>query len=515
MLETIKRRCSGKTPHALLVVSFLYLAVGNLVWIARDDRPLYWDSAAHATSALEIADAFRNTGLRAIAQVPFLTGAYPPAYHSIVAIFFLIFGKTVDAAQWANLPAMAILLAATYGIGRTMLKPFAAAAAAVTTGFYPILLWLSRETIIDYWLTALVALAIWVLLKTGEFSRRSWSLLFGITCGTGMLTKWTFLFFVAPPALWFARKNFKNAALAALIAAGLGACWYIPAARSLSGLLQFSTAQSISEGDPGRFSLEAIVFYVRALEGSQLFLPLFIAFIAGLILLASSFERRWTPILLWILGGWLGLLIFQNKDPRYTAPLLPAIALVTGMVFQRNRFLVAVFLPVLIVQHYLVSFGIPQLPPAVVLAKGGNGPVAYNWNVYTQSYFGWGPPAREDWKIEHVLQAVARVGGPPVRIGLVPDIPRFDTLAFRFYIARGRLPVTIDRLVIPSEDAMQINDYILAPEGGLERVPGAHFTPELLDISRYIASRPELFPLVERFSLPNGDTIGLYRVARS
>src|SRR5688572_29971873 len=128
----------------LLGVSFLYLAIGNLIWIAYDNRPPYWDSATHSTSALEIADSFGDTGLRAFARVPFLTGAYPPVYHSIVAIFFLIFGKTIDAAQWANLPAMAILLAATYGIGRTLLKPFAAAVAAVTASFYPILLWLSR-----------------------------------------------------------------------------------------------------------------------------------------------------------------------------------------------------------------------------------------------------------------------------------------------------------------------------------------------------------------------------------
>jgi hypothetical protein len=184
-------------------------------------------------------------------------------------------------------------------------------------------------------------------------------------------------------------------------------------------------------------------------------------------------------------------------------------------VFQKKEVLVAVLVPVLIFQHYLVSFGIPQLPPAVVLARGSSGPVSYDWNIYTQHYFGWGPPAREDWKIEHVLEIVTKGRDSAVRIGLVPDIPRFDTLAFRFYITRSRLPVTIDRLVIPNEDALRINDYILAPESGLERQPGAHFAPELLEIANYISQRPDLFSLVERFSLPNGDAIRLYRVARS
>jgi 4-amino-4-deoxy-L-arabinose transferase-like glycosyltransferase len=500
--------------HALLALALLYLVVANIIWIARDDRPLYWDSAAHATSALEIADTVRDTGFRSLGRLPFLTGAYPPVYHSIVAIFFLMFGKTIDAAQWANLPAVAVLLAASYGIGRTVLKPFAAALSAITVVFYPILLWLSRETLIDYWLTALVALAIWVLLQTKDFSHRGWTATFGVACGIGMLTKWTFVFFVAPPALWFARKNLKNAALAAVIAAPLAACWYVPAASSVSTLLQFNTTQSLSEGDPNRFGLEALIFYLRALEGSQLFLPLFISLLAGLVLLVFNFDRRWVPILLWIAGGWLGLLLFQNKDPRYTAPLLPALALITGLVFQKKERLAVILFALLIFQHYLVSFGIPQLPPAVVLAKGGDGLISYDWNLYIQRYFSWGPPAREDWKIEQILRTVSKTPGA-ARIGLVPDIPRFDTLAFRFYITRGRLPVTIDRLVVPAEDAMRMNDYILAPESSLKREPGADYAPQLLEIAGYLAQHPSLFTLIERYSLPNGDTIRLYRVARS
>jgi 4-amino-4-deoxy-L-arabinose transferase-like glycosyltransferase len=501
-------------PHLLLLAGFLYLAVGNLIWISLDDRPLYWDSASHATSALRIADAFEDSVLRALARIPFLTGAYPPFYQFIVALFFLVFGKTIDAAQWANVPAIAILLAATYGIARTVLKPLPAAAASLTAGFSPMALWLSRETMIDFWLMALVTVAIWVLLKTKEFSHRGWAVLFGLSCGLGMLTKWTFVFFVAGPALWFARKNMKNATIAAVIAISLAAYWYIPGSAFLSGLLRFNRAQSLTEGDPNPLSFEALIFYVRALEGSQLFLPLFVAFLAGLVLLLFNFERRWIPILLWMMGGWLGLLLFQNKDPRYTAPLLPAVALVIGLVVQKKESLVAILLPLLLFQHYLVSFGIPLLPRAVVLARAGNGLISYNWNLYSQNFFGWGAPAREDWKVGQVLSMVSKAGSP-VRIGLVPDIPRFDTHAFSFYITRDKLPVTVDRLVVTDESVMRMNDYILAPEGDLTPEPGADYSPKLHDVAGYLAQHPAIFHMVERFSLPNGDTIRLYRVARS
>src|SRR5262249_39659732 len=152
----------------------------------------------------------------------------------VVAIFYAVFGKTVDAAQWANLPALAVLIGATYGIGRTVLKPVAASVAAVLVGFFPFLIWLSRETLIDYWLTAIVTFAIWLLLRTNEFSNRKVSLAFGAACGIGMLTKWTFPFFVVLPAAWLARKNFKNATLAASIAAVIALYWYLPAGSSLA-----------------------------------------------------------------------------------------------------------------------------------------------------------------------------------------------------------------------------------------------------------------------------------------
>ena len=207
--------------------------------------------------------------------------------------------------------------------------------------FLSLLLWLSRETIIDYWLTSMVALAMWLLIRTNEFSNRKRAILFGVVCGLGMLTKWTFVFFVILPALWFARKNMKNAAIAAVVAAGDRRLLVCVCRAGAAAACCRSTPRSPStKAIRAASASSAVVFYIRALEGSQLFLPLFVAFIAGLILLLFNFNRTWIPIVLWIAGGWLGLMLFQNKDPRYTAPLLPAVALITAQVFQRKEVLV-------------------------------------------------------------------------------------------------------------------------------------------------------------------------------
>ncbi len=115
--------------RVLLFLSGAYLIATNLVWIAYDTRPPFWDMAAHQSAALRIYEAFRTTSvIDAMASVGVgLTGYYPPLYQSIVALFYSVFGRSVDAALWANLPAVLLLMIATYGIGKTVLSPIGAA----------------------------------------------------------------------------------------------------------------------------------------------------------------------------------------------------------------------------------------------------------------------------------------------------------------------------------------------------------------------------------------------------
>ena len=496
----------------LLAFSFLYLTASNWIWIARDTRPPFWDMAYHQSGALRILNAFREDGLLALLGVPELSGLYPPLYHSIVAVFYSVFGVAADSAQFANLPATAILIGATYGIGKRLLTPLGAATAAAITGFYPMSLWLSRESAIDYWLAAMVALAIWALIESDGFKKPGMSVMFGVVCGLGMLTKWTFPLFLALPTLWLARTRWKQAALAGGIAVVIASYWYLPQFRALSELLAINTVGGVSEGDPARLSWQALVFYLRALEGYQLFLPLFALFLAGAVWLGRNFKPEWWPILLWMGSGWAGLMLFLNKDPRYSVPLLPAIALISAGAVQSRKVVLALLMPFLLFQHYLVSFGIRALPETVVIARGVEGPLSWNWNLYTQRHFGlWGPPAREDWKIDYVLDRVRPANGSDrVRLGIIPDIPRFDFQAFEFYAATRKDPVIVERLAHFDAGLISSNDYLLMSESPRE-TPG-RYQPGIVRINQHIVDHPEQFEVMEWFPLPNGEVIRLYRV---
>jgi hypothetical protein len=221
--------------------------------------------------------------------------------------------------------------------------------------------------------------------------------------------------------------------------------WYVPSASRLAEFARLNTAGGVFEGDPDRLSLAAVIFNVRALEGYQLFLPLFVAFICRSIHASNTLQREMAADFFYgSAEDGSDYLLFQNKDPRYSAPLLAAIAIITASAFRNAKVWTGVLLAFLVFQHYLVSFGIRSLPQSVVLMKGAEGQLSWHWNLYTQEYFGlWGAPARENWKIEHVLNTVGRG-----RLGLVPDIPRFDSQHFLFYIELLKVPIQLNRVAV-------------------------------------------------------------------
>src|SRR5205814_3048410 len=232
--------------------------------------------------------------------------------------------------------------------------------------FYPYMLWLSRETMIDYWLCSMVAVAIFALYRTNDFTDTKACVVFGIVCGLGMLTKTTFVLYVGVPAFWLARKNLKNAVIAGIPAVLISSYWLVPQYAAYREYLKGTALYGRVEGDPELFTWQSFLFYVRALEGYEIFLPLFLLFIAGLIYAVRSRKPEWASIFVWIVGGSFVLVFIQNKDTRFYAPLLSAVAVISAAALTRLRLTLALLVPLLLFQHYVVSFGIKQLPEAVV-----------------------------------------------------------------------------------------------------------------------------------------------------
>ena len=152
--------------------------------------------------------------------------------------------------------------------------------------------------------------------------------------------------------------------------------------------------------------------------------------------------------------------------------------------------------------------------------------MSWHWNLYTQTYFDlWGKPLRQDWQIDRVLKEVSAsyngtvhngtvhngtVQNGTVRLGIIPDIPRFDSHAFEFFINLRHYPVVINKFWAFDPPAFYQNDYIIFSENDQGFL--SFSSTEGARINTYVADHPQHFRVVDRFELPGMQRIRLYKV---
>jgi 4-amino-4-deoxy-L-arabinose transferase-like glycosyltransferase len=501
----------------------------NFIWLKRDTRPPLWDMALHQTYALNYIDSGESPP-GPVTRIRDLSGNYPPFVHLVIAFFFLVLHPGPHVAVLANLPATFLLFWGIYQLGTDLSGYRAGKWACVLTALTPYLIWLSRETILDYWLSAWVAASLALLHRTKGFEVRSASILLGCAMALGMLTKWFFIGFLFFPLLYVAVKyriwkhpsrgiNFGDTLLIAGIGAGI---WYLPNLSKLARYFSENARIGIREGEPAVFSFQSMIYYLRLLEGYQLLAILF-----ALLVVACFFVWRKKllkePGLLAaaIIGGWFVMTMLQTKDPRFTMPLLGLLAVVPGAWIQSWRIskstmvAKAVLLALLGVQAYAANFGIAWLPRSVVLARGYQGSVRWDWNLYLQDYFGvCGRPRLEDWKQAEILRTVrAHSAGMKVSpsLALVPDLPYFNASNFRLQARILGMRSAIDH---PQSSDLGVRslegfNYVVTTEAdqGMSWTTGANKA-----LNKMIAGEHEFFQLLAQYPLPNGDHARLYFV---
>lgn len=370
------------------------VALGAAVFIVRfaDHTPPFSDPVEHFLDGLFLLhDPSRSYLLEWRASYPFLT--------SVVAIPFNLLGSYSYAFTTACLGALFLTgtVAVTFALGRDLFGREAALTSAMFVALYPAIFGLSVTYMLDLPLTFMVALTCLFLVKSRWFGDRRYSLLAGAAIGLGAFTRYTFLLWIALPALasvgGAARDAFRmvrlnrkgmraparipaprNVLEALLIASAIAVPWYLPRLGFLLG--DYVTTQrqnNLSYGTNGTLlSLHSLLYYPRGLWHLAS-LPLALAFaVFGVAWLAS----RQTPKLLlgaWLVGGYLATTLLVRSDLRFFVPVLPAVALVTaGGVAELGRrgkrirpglrLLVAGLATYLAVQLYACLFGISWLP---------------------------------------------------------------------------------------------------------------------------------------------------------
>ena len=207
------------------------------VWLGIDRRPPEWDHANHLERALACHRSLGESRGDWLQEIITESSFYPPIVTCAAGLLYFVFPVaplTAQAVVWGFL-VMGTL--AVYGLGRRLLDADAGLLAAFLFATAPFVVFMLMNFQLDLPLAAMVALALYALVRTEDLAVRRWVLGLGLVLGLGMLTKPPFAAYLSGPLLWIAwralRAPDRRARLLHLLAAvgvagAVALPWYGP-----------------------------------------------------------------------------------------------------------------------------------------------------------------------------------------------------------------------------------------------------------------------------------------------
>jgi hypothetical protein len=501
-LPPASRARTSRLYLGLLAGLVLGVIALDLVWVSEETRPPHWDMADHLGSSLVyLHDWSLAHPLRPILHYVY----YPPLVYWVTDGFYAVLGnEAIWVAVLSNGVFLAILVFSTYGLASRLWSRRVGLLSAFFVVTTPMMVTAFKEYMLDAPLTAMVALALYLLVVCDRFARRSASIAFGAVCGAGLLTEWTFPIAVALPALvtaaagvagsWRERSprravNFAWALTAALL---IAAPWYSNNLATLRA--EFAVRNepyAVANHLPPVLSRASLEWYFWSLVGNQLYLVPFLLFVTGVVFLflrRDAARRNLIPILT-VVGTYVGCTLIANKDARHTDLWLPAIAILATSWLDLLRPPARAALGATIVAYgtaafLAISFGTSLLPKnvAVHTRETPFGAVT----LFAQHGYIIGPPTSQNWHQQQLMKIVAAAPRGHRKLAFRgPDTIWFNTWGLWYFAQRFHLT-----LVKPFAGA----DYVIVRAHG--RKPPA-----------------TSFRRIRDYPLPAGGTVALYKRA--
>jgi 4-amino-4-deoxy-L-arabinose transferase-like glycosyltransferase len=423
------------TPAAWAAIAVGVLFVAATSWWLSQDRSIpVFDSGLHLGFAL---DAYEALGSGHVLRA--LTGSapYPPLTYLVGALGIFVGGVGVAPPIIAQNIVFVLLLAlGCYKVGRLAFGPLAGLLTVVFALGSPLIIEEFHEFMLDAPEAAMVAVSVWAILASERFSRLGVSALAGVACGLGMLSKETFVLFVAGLAVATAvrggRRAWRGVAVFAAVALAIALPWYV---HELSTVHQLEGEAVASTSDlsslhlppgiaPPRLSLVNLEWYFWIFLNWQLFVPLFAFSAVGWMWAMVGFARRHpvsgvVPELAFgAFTSWVGITETYVHDARYGIPMMIYLAVFGAGWIPRlphpARTVTATALVLVALANLLgVGFGVgPPLASAPTNTTYEQQPGRI---TYYANYGLWvGPPTR-DGDLLGLLRALRRHGVREVR----------------------------------------------------------------------------------------------------
>ncbi|RJQ51127.1 MAG: phospholipid carrier-dependent glycosyltransferase [Nitrospiraceae bacterium] len=488
----IDRNDSGRKYSILLVILILFHVISNLIIVTADNTPLLWDGGDYFYKSLKYYDVFKNPGPDFVSRFNDVSHYRPPLLMLTSLPLYAVFGRSVDTAIMTNTLYLIILVLSVYGIGRRLHSDKAGFLSAVIVMLFPIVFGLSRSYWQDFPVTAMASLSVYLLLRTDYFRDRKYSLLFGISLGLGMLSKWIHFVFLTGPflyILWLSLKQgvkipVRNAAYAILAGAAVASFWYIPnglhVATNLLGLSvgvtgeEATTFQNLGEsfGPTGIFNIRSFTYYPAKLVNDQISFFFAVVFtVFAVSLLKRHRDKNLWMLILWVIVPIIAFTLIKNKTPRNTVAILPAISLmisfgIMNMKSPAARKAAAGFILIFGFFQYAVNSYVKLPVPERLALKTSLGDVVFLDQYEKNPSHAIFHPNKGDWKADEILDMINADRGDKEDVSIVL-LPRdaFTWMSMEYTSYFKEMPFTFIGAVNSPEAVLEA-DYVLVKKGG-------------------------------------------------
>ena len=374
----------------ILLGILLFHFFNNFIWLKKDNRIDGPDSGWHLIESVKFYLAFKKIlystesffaktehSIQAFGHWP--TGNWPPLIYFLSALINPHEFSLFRIRMYLNFIFYILLILSTYFLGKKCFNRRVGLIAAFLISFYPAVCAFSRQFGLDFPLFCLTATCVCLLVYAENFSKRGYSLLFGLSLGIAMLVKLQILFFLLMPLLYiissiFSEKNSEklkailNLILSLTVAFIL---FYLYWGNKLGfifsnfyehafTLYPFYTGKRTPALGPSTipvFSLRNITFY---LEGLLYYVSLFpfILFVCALVAILVSKNKWRLFFLLSLLVPYFIITFISVKWTRYALPLLVFMAVITAWSIDslRLRYLKVVILCALVFNSMRLCF---------------------------------------------------------------------------------------------------------------------------------------------------------------
>ncbi len=466
------RNFFARNPTRTWLLAFLSVLIANLVWALMSDVPPAWDMAYHQLKGHAILDWWRQGP--DLSTLSVASPNYPPLYYFVEASILALAPGTGLLPFWSNLPGLFLLSCSSWGIARRYLDASVACWAGILPLLFPMSAWIGREALIDGLLAGWTALAGYLLLRSDWFRETRWTIAFGLACGAGVLTKWTFPVYLAVPVLIALAasesrvRSVANLTLSASLSIPLVLPYYLPNLSSLAS--RYPTTNQVGiipwkpyprHGEPGLDNLLGWIYYPRVVIGYFLFAAIAALFAIGVARLlqrqvsapkegspARNRNRFWNRTLLWgwLVGGIVLLTFVTPKDPRFALPLVAPLAVLVLLVWEDRPRLQALIVALACLQFLMVSFWpLGSLKLALFDRPGDHDyqNLQREWVLFETHYFDvTGPPIREDWRLQDLL----RVLPEGASVAFLPDLVHFHAGALQLLAVKAKHPLQVFKI---------------------------------------------------------------------